>query len=199
VAEPVHGLRERKKERTRAVIKAEAMKLFRQQGFAQTTVEQIAAATWFSTSTFFRYFPTKESVVLDDQNQQEIVAAFDAQPADLDLVTAMHRAVIEVFSRLERAELAELRKRNRLILATRELRAAYMEHLFHLMTLISKSAARRTGLEVTDLEIRTFAWTMQGALTAASTYWTETVGTSLVECFDYVFSAIENGEFSRPA
>jgi len=64
--EIVGGLRERKKAKTRAAIRREAMRLFREQGYEETTVEQIAEAAEVSPSTFFRYFPTKEDVVLQD-------------------------------------------------------------------------------------------------------------------------------------
>jgi transcriptional regulator GlxA family with amidase domain len=53
------GLRERKKTKTRAAIREHALRLFREQGYEATTVEQIAEAAEVSHSTFFRYFPTK--------------------------------------------------------------------------------------------------------------------------------------------
>src|SRR6266511_4061622 len=60
-------LRERKKARTRAAIREHAMRLFRAQGFAETTVDQVAEAADVSPSTFFRYFPNTEAVILQDE------------------------------------------------------------------------------------------------------------------------------------
>src|SRR5262249_44921406 len=77
------SLRERKKAKTRAAIQQHALRLFREQGYAATTVEQIAAAAEISPSTFFRYFPTKEDVVLYDDLDPLLIAAFDAQPPEL--------------------------------------------------------------------------------------------------------------------
>ncbi|GAA3513257.1 TetR family transcriptional regulator [Aeromicrobium panaciterrae] len=190
MAEPTLGLRERKKVKTRLAIKAEAFQLFQKHGYEATTVEQIAEATEISPSTFFRYFPTKESVLIENQYPIEIVERFDQQPEKLGLVDAMHAAVTEIFAELPSDELAALRKRNQLIMSTPDLRAAYMEHLFGLMTMIASKAARRSNGSEDSLEIRTFAWVMQGVLTAASTQWTENSDITIIEAFDRAFAVI---------
>jgi len=75
------GLRERKKARTRASLREHALRLFGEQGYHATTVEQIAAAAEVSPSTFFRYFPTKEDLVLQDDMDTRMVEALERQPA----------------------------------------------------------------------------------------------------------------------
>src|ERR1700742_2239647 len=57
------GLRERKKERTRKTIVDVAIGLFAEQGYAETTLVQVAEAAEIAPSTFFKYFPTKAHIV----------------------------------------------------------------------------------------------------------------------------------------
>ena len=74
------------RERTRAAMRAEvsevAFRLFAEQGFDNTTVDQIATEAGLSRTTFFRYFGTKEEVVLGKMCEigHEIAAALTARP-----------------------------------------------------------------------------------------------------------------------
>jgi AcrR family transcriptional regulator len=66
----------------RAEVSEVAFRLFAEQGFDNTTVEQIAAEAGLSRTTFFRYFGTKEEVVLGKMCEigHEIAAALAARP-----------------------------------------------------------------------------------------------------------------------
>src|SRR5437016_8102361 len=92
---PALGLRERKKAKTRAAIQAEALRLFREQGYDATTVEQIADAAEVSPSTFFRYFPTKEDVLLRDDMDELWLDLLRAQPPGLPPLPALRAALHE--------------------------------------------------------------------------------------------------------
>ncbi|MBI4770434.1 MAG: TetR/AcrR family transcriptional regulator [Chloroflexi bacterium] len=69
------SLRERKKTRTKERIYRAALALFRQKGFAATTVEEIAAAAEVAKGTFFNYFPGKETVLAYFGERQTLRAA----------------------------------------------------------------------------------------------------------------------------
>src|ERR1700712_5667461 len=94
-----HGLRARKKLRTRSTLIEAAAELCLKQGYDRTTVEQIAAAAEVSPRTFSRYFATKESVITAMTGDMDLylAAALERQPAGIDEYEAMKRAHLEVF------------------------------------------------------------------------------------------------------
>src|SRR5262245_64989587 len=89
---PAPGLRERKKIKTRQAIRRAAFRLIEENGYAATTVEQIADAAEVSPSTFFRYFPAKEAVLLADDLDPEILDALTEQPPELSPSQAVRQA-----------------------------------------------------------------------------------------------------------
>jgi AcrR family transcriptional regulator len=78
------SLRERHAERTRDAIVAAAYGLFAANGYAETTIDEIAEQADIAPRTFFRYFPTKEAVLFDgaDEKCDAAVAELRARPAD---------------------------------------------------------------------------------------------------------------------
>jgi AcrR family transcriptional regulator len=96
------GLREVKRERTRRLIADKAFELFGSHGYGRTTVEQIAAAAEVGPSTLYRYFPTKETLVLEfvDTCLAEAVAWFHDQPG-LELADGLRAVIERVLEQLE--------------------------------------------------------------------------------------------------
>ncbi|MFJ2953242.1 TetR/AcrR family transcriptional regulator [Streptomyces sp. NPDC087270] len=87
------GLRERKKARTRDAIADAAITLFLAHGFDQVSVSDIAAVAEVSKPTLFRYFPSKEDLVLHrfaDHNG-EAARVVRARGTGVSPVTALHR------------------------------------------------------------------------------------------------------------
>ena len=62
------------------MIQTEALRLFADKGYAQTTVEEIADAAAISPRTFFRYFPSKEDVVMWDEYDPLALDLVEARP-----------------------------------------------------------------------------------------------------------------------
>lgn len=156
------GWRERKKAKTRAAIQRHALRLFRAQGYAATTVEQIAQAAEVSPATFFRYFPTKEDVILQDDFDPMLVAAFKAQPPDMSPIQAMRGAMRAVFAALPDEELAQMRERVVLVRTVPELRAKVLDEFTRTIAVIAEVAAERVGRRADDLAVRTFAGALLG-------------------------------------
>jgi AcrR family transcriptional regulator len=161
-ARPMVGLRERKKAKTRAAIQRHALALFREQGYDATTVEQIAEAAEVSPSTFFRYFPTKEDVVLQDDMDPVLVAAFHAQPAELSPVQALRGALRDVFAGLSEEEWSVAQERHALTNSVPELRARQLDEFYRTVQLLADALAERVGRRSDDFAVRALAGAVIG-------------------------------------
>ncbi|MGW1467998.1 TetR family transcriptional regulator [Streptomyces sp. NPDC002308] len=91
------GLRERKKQRTRETISEVAIALFLEHGFDQVSVADVAAAAEVSKPTLFRYFPTKEDLVVQRfaDHQDEAAEVVRNRPAGVSPLDALHRHFVE--------------------------------------------------------------------------------------------------------
>jgi AcrR family transcriptional regulator len=161
---PVLGLRERKKARTKAEIQRQALRLFDEQGYAETSVDQIAAAAEVSPSTFFRYFPTKDDVVLADFMDERTMQLLVDAPADLGPLDALRHAVVTGMSSLPAEDLALETLRNQLIRTVPELRRGLIAEMTRPIGLLTEALARRLARDSGDPDLRMFAAAAIGAL-----------------------------------
>jgi AcrR family transcriptional regulator len=122
VTEPEPDWRQRKKNATRDRIRASALRLFREQGYDDTTVEQIAAAAGVSHMTFFRYFPAKEDVALSDSYDPLLGGLLQQTPATWPLADRIRAALLQGLSQLHDADRDTLLAQNKLIVSTPALR-----------------------------------------------------------------------------
>jgi AcrR family transcriptional regulator len=161
------GLRERKKARTRAAIRDHALRLIREQGYDATTVEQIAEAAEVSPSTFFRYFPTKEDVVLQDDMDLLWIDAFRAQPLELSTIAAMRASLHEAFANLSGDDMALLRETMDLALNIPAVRARMLDELGRTTQVLAGAVAERTGRAADDFAVLTVTGAVLGVAMAA--------------------------------
>jgi len=87
------GLRDQKKQKTKKLIADLATSLFMERGFHGVTVNEIAAAAEVSPTTVFNYFPTKESLIFDleEEIDSDILATIRARKKDQSILDALHR------------------------------------------------------------------------------------------------------------
>ncbi|WP_306317781.1 MULTISPECIES: TetR/AcrR family transcriptional regulator [unclassified Streptomyces] len=173
-AEPKIGLRERKKIKTRTAIREATYRLIAEQGYDATTVEQIADAAEVSPSTVFRYFPTKEDIVLTDEFDPILERELLKRPEDESIVESVRHVVqrsLELAFTDEDPEITKLRLR--LQVETPAVRSRMMESMSTTGRLLCRVIAGRTGRDAADLEVRVYAMALVGALMQATMYWAE--------------------------
>lgn len=166
--DPDLGLRERKKIKTRQAIRREAFRLIEAQGYGNTTVEQIADAAEVSTSTFFRYFPSKESVLLSNDLVEPIIDAFITAPRDLTPIAAYRHAVARTFAEMSEAERQDAITGQRLMYAIPEARGLLYGEYMRCIDLITDALKERLSEPAGDFERRMLAGAIVGVLMAAS-------------------------------
>lgn len=170
------GLRERKKRRTREAIRREAMRLFEEQGYEATTIEQIAAAADVSPSTFFNYFPTKEDVVLRDDYDRLVAAMITARPGDETIGVATRRALAEGISQVFERDREMMLAQGRLGLQVPALRARIWEEIERAIGYFRDAIAERTGRDPDDFELQVAATVLTSAMYAAAMRWVRSEG-----------------------
>jgi AcrR family transcriptional regulator len=166
VGNEILGLRDRKKLQTRETIRREAMRLIEENGYPNTTVEQIADAAEVSPSTFFRYFPSKETVLMANDLDNVTVEALEQQPADMPSLQAFRRALEITMATLSEEDWQFERARLRLVLSIPELKAAQFDEYRHTVAWLTEADCRRTGREPDDFEVRVFVGALAGGLMA---------------------------------
>ncbi|CNF24524.1 transcriptional regulator [Mycobacterium tuberculosis] len=160
-------LRERKKLRTRRAIQDHALRLFDERGYDETTVEQIAAAAEISPSTFFRYFPTKEDVVVTDEYDPIMAQIIRDQPPEVPPIEALRTMLREILPQLYAADLDALRRRIRLTATVPAVRGRTFESMRGTFELLSEAIGERTGRAHDDPDVEAFSWAVLGVMQAA--------------------------------
>ena len=142
------------------------MRLIEENGYANTTVEQIADASEVSPSTFFRYFPSKEMVLMANDLDIVTVEALGQQPADMASLQAFRRALEITIATLSEDDWRFERARLKLVLSIPELKAAQFDEYRRTVAMLTEADCRRTGREPDDFEVRVFVGALAGGLMA---------------------------------
>ena len=187
-------LRERTRRAVHAEITATAMRLFAENGFEATTVDQIAREAGISRRSFFHYFGSKEDLVLGDTVTlgESVRDALEARPADESAWPALRAAflVLQASGMPSTDQLALAR----LYHDVPSLRARHLEKHLRWQELLAPDIQRRLGLPDTPSpDPRALAFVAAGlaCLDAALAAWYESGGAAdPVQLFDDAIATI---------
>jgi AcrR family transcriptional regulator len=165
------GLRERRRVRVKLMVQAEALKLFADKGYEQTTIDDIAHASAMSPRTFFRYFPTKEDVVLWDE--------YDELPFDELLTSQEHDDPLVRLISTIRMIIGNIHDRDRDLLLARtklsfrvpEIRARFLDQQASTVGAVYPQLAVALGGDPDDLGLRVMLSAMFAAMLVAVERW----------------------------
>ncbi len=140
------SLKERKQQVVRDALSAAAEELFLTRGFEAVTVEEIARKAGVSRRTFFRYFESKEDVMVERSNRlgEQLLAELAARPLDEPPLLTIRNALVPAIE-YGLAEPELVRDTIRLLRETSALRRAMMEHRNRLEERIAALMVQRMG------------------------------------------------------
>jgi AcrR family transcriptional regulator len=161
------GLRERKKVQTREAIRRAAIELVAANGYAKTTVEQIAQAADVSHATFFRYFPSKESALLASGLAEIAVDALGQQPAGLPTLKAFRQALETTKNALSSEERQFEQACLELVFSIPELRELQYAEYRRVGARLAEVESRRLGRDPDDFEVQVFFGALIGVAQTA--------------------------------
>jgi len=176
-------------ERTRERLLTAAMELFAERGYDATTAGEIAARAGVTEMTFFRHFPSKASLLVDDPYDPLIGAAIRRQPPELDPISRVARGVRSAWREVSPPSVEEVRVRLRIVARTPALRASIAggtaaTEAVVADALISGGTGRR--------EARIAAGAVLGALNTALLDWSLTDGEDLGQAIGAALDVLED-------
>ena len=166
-------LRERKKLRTARDLQAAALALFAEHGFDHVTTDDIAAAAEVSKTTFYRYFTSKDEVLLGSPETDLALlrAALDERPPDEPPLDSVRNAILGLADTIEHDRDTALAKLH-LTRTTSSLKARRLEQLSAVEQVVAGFLAGRRGLDPQqDLAARVLAAHTVTALRVAVEVW----------------------------
>jgi AcrR family transcriptional regulator len=190
---PANGLRARKVALSRDAIRSEALRLFLEQGYEATSMEQIAAAAIVSERTCYRHFATKADLVLFDHSEPPFLTALARQPAELTVVAAIRGALADVFATGVLRQRARHRDLLRLVADSPELRRAMLDRHVAAVHLLAGEIAARTGRPGDDPPVCSLAGAIVGAGLTVTLATVHDPRVDLVERLDATLAQLDQG------
>ena len=171
---PSIGLAARKKQRTRQLLAEAAAELFYERGYDATTIDDIAAAVEVSPRTFYRYFPTKEDLVvaIGETSIESFLAALGSRPPEESLLVAVGAAVDDALAP-GWVDTSRVRSFMALIRDTPAFRARWVEEAYDNRHRLAAVIAGRTDGDPTGLRNLLIAGAISMAINTGVQCWAD--------------------------
>ena len=166
------------------------MDLFERQGYEHTSASQIAAAAGVSEMTFFRHFPTKDQILLDDPYDAELVSAVAARPLDEPPLARTVNALRTAWAAIPEPAVEVVRRRTRIVANTPALRAAISRNNQQTEDAVTAQLVA-DGCE--PLEARAAVSAVLAALTSALLWWSVQKQADLSEVIEHALTVFDHG------
>jgi mycofactocin system transcriptional regulator len=193
-ADPTTESRGRPPSTTHEDVSHVALALFAQEGFEETTMDDIASALGLGRRTLFHYFKSKNDLVWGDFGQvlERLRADFAALEKTLPLMEALRRAAVSSNTYPDEA-LPELRIRMTLITTVPALQAHSMLRYAEWRQVVAEYAAQRLRREPGDFAPQALGHAALAASTAAFTHWVHHPGSDLLKLLNASYSMMASG------
>jgi AcrR family transcriptional regulator len=170
---PSPSLRERKKQRTRRELAESALRLFHEQGYEATTLDELVESVEVSKRTFFRYFDSKEAVALAAEAElwDAYIDTVDQWRVDGEILAALRDALVETTGGLPGDWPERLLRTRGLIGHTPGLQGASMMLATRTQNRLIATLAPRLGLDEKDLRLRLAVEIALGAYRCGARDW----------------------------
>ncbi|HST80640.1 MAG TPA: helix-turn-helix domain-containing protein [Kineosporiaceae bacterium] len=170
------GLREHNARRNKELILNAAMALFHEHGYDDTTLEQVAERAEVSISTLYRYFPTKDLLVLSPiALNGQMADELARRPADEPLDLALGHAVLALLS-AQPGSRQRLQQVRRIAQTSEILRTRLGEQFIRERIALQESVAERLGRDKDDIYCSMVARTAVAVLELTAARTAETDG-----------------------
>src|SRR5690348_14084170 len=168
------SLRERKKRLAQATIEETALRLFQQQGYEQTSIQDIADAVMMSSRTFFRYFASKEDVLLEPMHAiQDDGLRFLQRTAPTESPHAALRATFEYLAGLYQQRRVGFLTRYQVVMQVPSIASIYLYTLVEKEVALCDALCSRLGVVTDRNKMRFLVALYMAALRVALEEWLE--------------------------
>ncbi|WP_166902597.1 mycofactocin system transcriptional regulator [Mycobacterium sp. DL440] len=171
-----------------------ALALFATRGFDEVSVDDVAKAAGIARRTLFRYYASKNAIPWGDfdAHLQHLRDLLDALSTEIPLAEALRQALLS-FNTYDAQEMAQHRRRMRVILETAGLQAYSMTMYAGWREVIATYVAHRIGTTPGDLMPQTVGWLMLGVALSAYEHWLADESVALADAIARAFEVARPG------